>query len=514
MHPAKRVAVNTGFLYARMAITVFISLYAIRLILNALGANDFGLFNVVGGAIAMLTFLNNAMATATQRFMSLAQGEGDFDKQKHIFNVSLVLHFIIAILVVILLEVAGYFLFNGILQIPSDRIVVAKLIFQFMLMSTFFTIISVPFDAVINAHENMLLVAVLGVVEAIFKLLIAIYITSTSFDKLICYGFLMAILSIFLLIVRQIYCHKKYEEVVINIKAYFSKTLFREMTGFAGWSLLNCSSSMIANSGQSIVINIFFGTAINAAQGIANQVSGQLSVFAGTMLKALNPMIAKSEGAGNRTLMLKASMFGSKTSFYLLMITFIPVLIEMPYILGIWLKNVPEFAIIFCRLLLIRNLIDQMYITLLSAIVAVGNIKKTQIVTSILYILPLIISYLLYRHNFPAYALYIVFMVFSFISAMVVIYFAKVNCGMSILDYLKNVILPSTLCISIVFILSLIPMFVMDIGIIRLIYVTLIATSASFITIWLIGLTIEERIKLKEIFKSTLYKFIIKTKMG
>lgn len=510
MHPAKRVAVNTGFLYARMAITVFISLYATRLILNALGAEDFGLFNVVGGAIAMLTFLNNAMSTATQRFMSYAQGENDFEKQKRIFNVSLVLHLIIAILVVLLLEAAGYFLFNGILKIPADRIEVAKLIFQFMLVSTFFTIISVPYDAVINAHENMFLVAILGIIEAILKLAVAIYITQTAYDKLISFGLLMSILSIFLLILRQIYCHRKYNEVKINIRKNYSKPLFREMTGFAGWSLLGSASSMIANYGQGIVINMFFGTVVNAAQGIANQVSGQLGSFAGTMQKALNPMIVKSEGAGDRTLMLKATILGSKTSFFLLMITFIPVLIDMPYILNLWLKNVPEYATIFCRLLLIRNLIEQLYSTLSIAISAVGNIKRIQLITSVLNLLPLFISYYLFAQDYSAYVLYVVFIINSLILAGLVIYFAKVNCDLSITYFMKNVVLRSVGTLLLVLISALVPFYLLDPGIERLVIIISISSISFLFVGWMVGFTSEERQKINVLATETIAKIKLK----
>ena len=242
MQPAKRVAVNTGILYAKMGITVFISLYATRLILAALGAEDYGIFNVVGGAIAMLTFLNIAMASASQRFMSYAQGEGDERKQKYIFNVSVTLHFLVAIAVFLLLQVAGYFLFNGILEIPEERMDVAKLLYQFMLVSTFFTILSVPYDAVINAHENMLLVAVLGIIESISKLAIAIYITYTAFDKLLTFGILMVSLPILLLVLRSIYCHRKYEEVTLSPRKYFNKQLFKEMTSFASWKLLSSTA--------------------------------------------------------------------------------------------------------------------------------------------------------------------------------------------------------------------------------------------------------------------------------
>ena len=506
MHSAKRVAVNTGFLYARMAITVFISLYATRLILNALGAGDFGLFNVVGGAIAMLTFLNTAMAGATQRFMSFAQGEGNFNKQKHIFNVSIVLHFIIAALVVILLEVAGYFLFNGILKIPSDRIEVAKLIFQFMLVSTFFTIISVPYDAVINAHENMFLVAVLGIIEAILKLSIAIYVTHTSFDKLITYGVLMASLSIFLLIIRRIYCHKKYEEVVINIRAYFSKPLFREMTGFAGWSFLGSASSMISNYGQGIVVNMFFGTIVNAAQGVAGQVSGQLGAFAGTMLKALNPIIDKSEGAGNRDKMLRTSMTGSKIAFFLLIFFYIPIFIEMPFIFKIWLRTVPDYAILFCRLLLIRNLIEQLYVTLANSIAAVGNIRSFQINASILNFFPLIVVYVFFKYNYPPYSLYLIFIGYSICNGFLILYFTNRICNLPISVYLKHVLFPCFTTFTLVMILSTVPLIILPVGIIRFFVILTISSSSFLISVWFIGLSRVERTIIEMIIKPIVEK--------
>ena len=493
MQAAKRVVLNTGFLYIRMAITVFISLYATRLVLNALGAQDFGLFNVVGGAIAMLTFLNGAMATATQRFMSYAQGEGNFKKQQQIFNVSLVLHIIIAFLVLIVMEVIGYFLFNGILKIAPDRIEVGKLIFQFMLISTFFTIISVPYDAVINAHENMLLVAILGIVEAIFKLAIAIYITHTTYDKLTSYGILTAILSVFLLIIRQIYCSKTYHEVKINIKKYFNRALFKEMTGFAGWSFAGTSTSMLANYGQGIVINMYFGTFVNAAQGIASQVSGQLGAFANTMLKALNPVISKSEGAGNRTLMLRASIMGSKVSFFLLMFFYIPALLEMPLIFKYWLKVVPEFAVIFCRYLLIRDLIGQLFVTLSSSISAVGNIRKFQIYTSTLTLFPLVVSAILFMYGFQPASIYVVFIFYTILLSIMILYFAKVNCSMSISLFLKEVVLRCSVSFFITLGGAALPILFLPSSFYRFILVGAISSVLYCVTIWFLGINKEEK---------------------
>ena len=484
---------NTGILYVRMGITVFISLYSTRLILNSLGVDDFGIFNVVAGSIAMLTFLNTAMAAATQRFMSFAQGAGDFDKLKSIFNVSLVLHLSIAILVLLLLEGVGYILLNGVLKIPEARVGAAKIIFQFAIASTFFTIISVPYDAVINAHENMFLFAILGILEALIKLAIAIYITYTAYDQLLVYGLLMALMSIFLLVIRQVYCTRKYEECRMNVKKYFSKPIFSEMTSFAGWSFLGSSSSMVANYGQGIIMNVFFGTVVNTAQGISGQVSGQLGAFAVTMLKALNPLIAKSEGANNRELLVKATFVGSKASFFLLMIFYVPVLIEMPYIFKIWLKNVPDFAVIFCRLLLLRNLVEQLYITLSASIAATGNIRKYQIYISVLTFFPLVVSYVLFYFGAPAYAMYIVFIIYTTLTAIMTIYFAQLVFNLPVKQYLVNVILRCLTTLLITASISIMPLLLMSPSIERLACVLLISTLSFTVTAYLFGFSPDEK---------------------
>ena len=507
MEQARRVAKNTGILYARMAITVFLSLYITRLVLAALGTEDFGTFNLVGGAIAMLSFLNVAMSSASQRFMSYAQGEGDHKKQKYIFNVSTLLHFFIAIAVVIFLELAGYFFFNGLLKIDPDRMYAAKIIYQFLIVSTFFTVISVPYDAVINAHENMLFVAITGIIESILKLGIAFYITYTNFDKLISYGLLMASLAILMLIIKRIYCHIKYEEVTINIRKYCDKDIFKEMTGFAGWSFLGSSSSLIANYGQGIVLNIFFGTFVNAAQGISIQVNGQLSAFATTMMKALNPVLAKSEGAGNRKLMIKASMMGSKVSFFMLTFFFIPILIETSYVFSLWLKEVPDFAVIFCQLLLIRNLIEQLFKTLASSISAQGKIKNYQITSSILCYFPLICSYYLFSIGFPAHTLYIVFILYSIIASCIILYFAKRNFNFPVNIFLKEVVFKCLAVFTFIYLMAYIPYCLLEQGLIRLSLVTLTSSISYSIFIWFIGFSIKEREQLTFLINPFVNKF-------
>jgi len=329
-----RVAMNTGILYAKTGITMFISLYTTRLILNSLGTSDFGIFGIIGTAIAMLGFLGSAMAASTQRFMSYTQGEGNMEKQKSIFNVSIVLHFLVALILGVALLIAGQFFFNGTLNIPDERIFAARVIYYFMIASFLFTIMSVPYEAVLNAHENMLYYAIVGIIESVLKLTVAIIVVYTVADKLIVYGALMAGISFTVMIIMRMYCHRNYNECVFKPKAHFDKKLMKEMTSFAGWSFLGNISQTIANLGQGIVINKFFGTVINASQGIAGQVNGQLSVFTTSLMKALNPVITKSEGAGNRKLMIDTTMMGCKISFFLMAIVSVPALIEMPYILN------------------------------------------------------------------------------------------------------------------------------------------------------------------------------------
>jgi O-antigen/teichoic acid export membrane protein len=501
MEAARRVAKNTGILYARMGITLFISLYATRLTLSALGTEDFGLFNLVGGVIAMLGFLNNSMATATQRFMSFAQGEGKGDKVKSIFNMSVILHIGTALLVLLILELAGHFFFTGILNIEASRLETAQLIYQFTVISTIFTIVSVPYEAVITAHENMLFYAVLGIVEAILKLAIAFYITDCEFDHLLAFGFLMAALSIFLLIFRMIYCRFRYAECKLAIRKSFNKSLLQQMAEFAGWSFFGAATSMISNYGQGLVINVFFGTALNAAQGVANQVSGQLGALAGTMLRALNPMLVKSEGAGNRSLMLKASMMGSKVGFFLLMILYVPAIVEMPYIFKLWLVNPPEYAVEFCRLLLLRDLLGQIFVTLTSSIYAVGGIKRFQIFSSALTMLPLTISAVYFYFGYSALSLYWIYLLYTPLWAMVILYFAKVNCSLSVIEFLRSVFSRCLLAFNVSMGFAILPLFWLDSGLTRLISVCAISMLTSLLVIWLIGLTGKERRQIIEVLR-------------
>jgi O-antigen/teichoic acid export membrane protein len=489
-----RIVMNTGILYAKMGITMFISLYSTRLILNALGVDDFGIFSIVGGVIGMFSFLSAAMASTTQRFMSYYEGTGDKEKLKSIFNVSVILHFFIALLAVIMLLIAGYFFFNGILNIPAERMHAARIVYYFMIVSALFTVMTVPYDAVLNAHENMLYYAIVGIVESVLRLVVAIIIVYTLSDKLIIYGLLTTVISLLVMIIMRIYCHRKYEECKFSPKTYYDKSLMKKMTSFAGWNFLGTMSNLVGNHGNVIIVNHFFGVIVNAAIGITIQLQGQLMVFSNSMMKALNPVIVKKEGEGDRASMLHFSLIGSKYSFLLLALLAIPFMIEAPVILKLWLKQVPEWTILFVRLILIWTLLGQLTSTIGTSISAQGNIKGLQISSCILNLLPLPILYILFRLQFPPYWIYIIGIIFMVLGVSGFrLYFCKKHCNLKIGELFKKVIYPCLIVSVVTLIIGFLPSLFFDESLFRLL-LCLILSTFSFICISLLfAFSTEER---------------------
>lgn len=440
---ANRIVKNTGFLYVRMGITMFISLWSTRLVLNALGVSDFGIFGIVGGAIAMLGFLNASMSNATQRFMSYSQGKNDPEEQKTVFNCSLLIHIIISIVVIILLEIAAYPLFNGVLSIPPDRMNAAQQVYQFMILSTALTIVSVPYDAAITAHENMGYYAIIGVIESIFKLSIAFYVVKTLNDKLIVYGLLMAALTAIMLIIKMSYCRLKYEECIIDKKYFYKRDITKEIVHFAGWSFARNVGTVVGNNGGEVVLNHYFGPSVNAAGGVGAQLRGQMMAFSNGLLKALNPVIVKKEGGGERESMLKFSITGAKMSYLLFAVLALPFIIEAPYILKLWLKNVPEWAVCFSRLQMLTGLGEQITITMGTALAATGYIKNYNIFSGIAHFLPLLLYVILFSMGAPPYLLYLTCLInFVFIDRGFLLIQCKNHCGLDIKAFLIEVVVP------------------------------------------------------------------------
>lgn len=443
MSTSSRVVKNTGFLYVRMGLTLFVSLYSTRLILASLGELDFGIFNVIGGSIAMLGFLNSTMANATQRFMSFAEGKGDLHGKRKIFNVSLILHIIIALATTILLLFMMPLLFDEFLNIPSDRIYTARLVYFTLIFSTILTIINVPYDAMLNAHENMFYYAVIGVITSLLKLGISFMCVYSDGDRLLLYSMLMAVVPLITLTVMKVYCHRKYPECVISLKKYWDLDIVKKIGSFSTWNFLTAISSLFTVQGLSVVLNHFFGAKLNAAQGIANQVNGQLSSFSVTMMKALNPVIVKRTATSGPMGIASVTYTGCKFSVLLMILFFIPVSIKMDFIFSIWLEEVPDWAVTFCQLQLIQTAIVQVAAPSATAVYGRGDIKNYAIWKSIMNIMPLMLTIIAFFCKGSPVWLYLSSIIFMGIGGdIVIVLYAKKKCGLPIKQYIYSVVLP------------------------------------------------------------------------
>lgn len=492
MKSAQKVVLNTGILYSRMLITIGLTFYTTREVLNALGAVDYGIYNLIAGVIAMLSFLNAAMSTSTQRYLSFHQGHADKSVLKTIFSTSLVLHICIGFILVSAIEIAGLYLFNGFLNIPAERIMTARNVYHFMSLSVFFTIVSVPFTASLNSNENMLWLSIVNVIEVLLKLIIALCINNFHGDKLIVYGLSMACISFISLVIYVIYCNNNYEECTLSIRKNTDPKIIKNLTSFAGWNLFGALTGIGKTQGVAILLNVFFGTSINAAYGIANQVSSQMNFFSATMLKAVNPRIMKSEGQGNRLQMLRLSMMASKFGYFLLAFVAIPCIFEMNSILDLWLESVPEYTASFCSLILIAIMVNQLTVGLDSAIQAIGKIKYYMIVAGTIKLLIVPAGYVLLSYGLPPVYVIVGYTVFEGIAGIARLKLLEVLGGLNIREYIQNVyvgIIPPTLTIisSLYFIVTI------SSSQYRLFYNIPISIVLFFISIYYWGLCKDEK---------------------
>lgn len=437
---ASRIIQNTGWLYAKIAVNMIILIFTTRLILNGLGAEDYGIFNIVGGAITMLGFFNSTMAHATQRFMNYSEGEGNYNKQKQIFNVGIILHIGVAIIISIIFFIIGFFYFEDILNVPSNRVAAAKVVYGSLVISTIFTVLTAPYEAAMNAHENFRYFAIVSIFENILKLGIALICVYSKYDKLIIYGILMGLIPIITLSIMRYYCHKNYEECIFKPRIYYSSTMAKEMISFAGWNFLAATTSLVGHSGMSLVLNNFFGVLLNAAQGIATQVGGAFMNLSANAIKALTPMLTKSEGSNDREKVHYMTLLGCRIPYYITTSFTIPIFLLTPEILNIWLTEVPEWAILFTRLQIIKNLIDLLFKNLSSAIYAQGNIKLFTITSSFFYILPLGLAAIAFYYGSAPSFLYIIWIIVTVLGGISTLVVCHIVTNLSIKQYLIEVL--------------------------------------------------------------------------
>ena len=452
MRASTKVIFNTLILYIKILMSMAIALISVPLVLKALGADDYGLYNLVAGIVAMLSFLNNSMTVSTQRYMSVAMGEGNIEKINQIYNASFILHLLLAIIVVLVLELLGL-TFISKLNINPDRVWCAHFIFQFLILSMFAKIVAVPFDALMNAHEDMLAFSVIELIDSVIMLIIAISLQYITIDRLAFYGFAVAQISVLTFLMKCGWCRHAYKEYKITKIAKVGSPLLKEMLSFTGWNLFGGLAMMGRNQGVAIIFNIFLGTIANAAYGIANQINGALNNFSSTFQRAINPQLMKSEGMGNRSRLHKISLISSKFSVLALCLISVPLIIEMQDVLNIWLRgDIPESTLELSRCILILSILYQFSTGLMSSIQATGKIKNYQITMGCLILTNVPIAYVILKFGYPVYWVTIGFIIIEIISLIVRILMAKSIAGISPRVFINNVLLP---CIAIVVISSL-----------------------------------------------------------
>ena len=412
----KRIAKNTLLLYFRMLLMMLISLYTSRIVLATLGEIDYGIYNVVGGFVAMFGVISGAMTTAAQRFISFEIGKGERGNVKAVFSTAILIHIALAILILIAAETIGLWFLNNQMNFPSERYVAANWVFQFSVITFLISVVNVPYMAALIAYERMKAFAYVSIIEALLKLLIVYLLVVSSFDRLILYALLLAVISIVIRIIYSIYCGRNFPECKCNWRIEKSKC--KEMFSFAGWNVIGSVAVIAKEQGINVVLNLFFGVTVNAARGIAYQVLNALNGFVGNFQLAMNPQIIKSYAADEKNDMFLLVNRGSKFSFLLLLILSLPIIIEAPFILNLWLKEVPQYTVIFLRLVLITALIDSLSGPLITSMHASGKVRDYQLVVGGISLLTLPVAYLFLKLGYPPYSAMVIGILFSVLCLM------------------------------------------------------------------------------------------------
>ncbi|MDH5034491.1 MULTISPECIES: oligosaccharide flippase family protein [Chryseobacterium] len=405
MSSTKKIAKNTILLYIRMIINMAISLYTSRIILQKLGVEDFGIYNLVAGVVVLFSFLNNAMTSATQRFLNIELASNIKEKVNRVFCMSLNIHIIISIIVLILSETIGLWFLNYKLNIPAHRLNAANFVFQFSIITTIINIIRIPFNATILANERMSFYAYLGIVETVLKLAIVFLLSLfVEYDQLIVYSFLLLLVNLIINVIYKIYCYRNFKEETAY--HYFSdKKLFRELLSFSGWSLFGQVAVLSSTQGLNMIMNIFIGVTVNAALGIANQVNSVLYSFVSNMQVAFNPQITQSYASNDLETHKRLVLNTSKYSVFLFLVLSIPILLHTEFILKLWLGvNLPQYLVSFTQIVIIGSIINAIVGPFWMSANAIGNIRNYQLGVSLILLLNLPLAYIFLKLGFsPVY---------------------------------------------------------------------------------------------------------------
>ncbi len=435
---SRRIAKNTIMLYFRQIITMGVSLYTSRVVLSALGVEDFGIYNVVGGLVGMFAILSSSLSSAISRFITYELGKGNKERLKAIFSTSINVQIIISVIIVAVLELVGVWFLNNKLDIPPDRLDAAGVVLHISMLTFLVSLISVPYNATIIAHEKMSAFAYVSLLEVFLKLGVVMILSIVSYDKLVVYAWLLFGVALIIQAIYGVYCNRNFSECKYHF--VLDKPLLKEMFTFAGWNFIGASSGVLKIQGVNMVLNIFFGPVVNAARGIAMQVNAATNSFVTNFMVAMNPQLTKSYASGDLDYTIKLVHKGAKYSYYLLLIISLPILFETGLILSLWLTEVPDYTIIFVRLILIDTLITSLSNPLITVQLATGNIKTYQIVVGGIQMMNLPLSYLCLNSGCSAeYTLYVAISL-SIMCLFARLYFLQRLISLSIIEFIRVVV--------------------------------------------------------------------------
>lgn len=389
----RRIAKNTGMLYIRMLLIMLVTLYTSRVVLNVLGVEDFGIYNVVGGIVVMFSFLNGAMAISTQRFLSFNLGRNDREQVARVFSMSMTAHISIALFVLVLAETLGLWIFYHYLNIPPERLSAAHWVYQLSVLTFCINIIRVPYNAGINAYERMSFYAYISIAEVGLRLGMVILLQYFGTDKLVLYALLMTLITGIVTIIYKLYCSKTFS--TCRYHYFWDRRLYQELMSFSGWSLFGSAATVGVQQGINILFNVFFGVVTNAALGIAGQVSSAVNQLVVNFQTAFNPALVKSYAAGDYSYFKRLIFQTSRFSYFLLFLVGFPLYLCMPFVLKVWLDIVPEYTVLFCRWMLVFVLIDAISAPLWISVQAIGRIRNYQLLISLLLFLNIPVTWLL-----------------------------------------------------------------------------------------------------------------------
>ena len=493
----KRIARNTMLLYVRMLIMMIVSLYTSRVVLEVLGVTDYGIYNVVGGIVSMLGFLNSSMSNAVQRFLSFEMGKGADGKVSHVFNIAMLAHLFIAIVVLIILEIAGTWYLNNHLVVPLDRMEAANWVLQCTIVTTFFSIMQVPYNGIIIAKEDMGIYAYISVFEAFVRLLIVYLLLIGPYDRLKFYAILMMTVTLVVLMINRVYCIKKYHET--HFRFVRDKSLLKDMTSFASWNMIGEIAWVMTGQGVNIILNLFFGPSINAARGLAEQVNAAVMRFINNFQVALNPQITKSYSSGDIEDMKKLLYMGTKISYYVLFFLAFPIIIEMDFILGLWLNDIPPHTTLFCQLILVCSLTACVSNLLAQVARAYGKIRKYQMIVSLFLMLNFPLSYIILLLGATAEMTVTINILIQGLLLFVRLFLIRPMIALSIRQFVVKAVIPIMIVTGSAMVLPIIWKYYINTSVINSLITILLALISSAISILDLGMNKAERMKINDI---------------